>query len=58
MIKILIVDDEEAASNMLRLLIEKQLPAQKEIRCVNSPQEALKIIGADYGPPRGTTKFF
>ena len=42
MIKILIVDDEEAASNMLRLLIEKQLPAQKEIRCVNSPQEALK----------------
>ena len=44
MIKILIVDDEAAASNMLRLLIEKQLPAQKEIRCVNSPQEALNII--------------
>lgn len=46
MIKILIVDDETAASNMLRLLIEKQLPAQKEIRCVNSPAEALQLIPA------------
>ena len=44
MIKILIVDDEEAASNMLRLLIEKQLPAKKEIVCVNSPQQAMEII--------------
>jgi two-component system, LytTR family, response regulator len=46
MIRILIVDDEAAASNMLRLLIEKQLPAQKEIQCVNSPREALNIIPA------------
>ena len=44
MIKILIVDDEAAASNMLRLLIEKQLPVQREILCVNSPQEALQQI--------------
>ena len=44
MIKILIVDDEAPASNMLRLLIEKQLPMQKEILCVNSPQEALQRI--------------
>lgn len=44
MVKILIVDDEAGASNMLRLLIEKQLSAQKEICCVNSPQEALQLI--------------
>jgi two-component system LytT family response regulator len=44
MVKILIVDDEAAASNMLRLLIEKQLAAAKEILCVNNPQEALQQI--------------
>ena len=44
MIRILIVDDETAASNMLRLLIEKQFPVQKEVQCVNDPQEALRII--------------
>jgi two-component system, LytTR family, response regulator len=49
MIKILIVDDEAAASNMLRLLIEKQLSAQKEIICLNDPQEALRII-PDFKP--------
>lgn len=49
MIKVLIVDDEVAASNMLQLLIERQLPAQKEIRCVNDPQEALKLI-PEYKP--------
>lgn len=49
MIKILIVDDEAAASNMLRLLIEKQLPAKKEILCVNSPTEALDRI-PDFKP--------
>ena len=31
---------------MLRLLIEKQFPVQKEIRCVNDPQEALQAIPA------------
>lgn len=49
MVRILIVDDEAAASNMLRLLIEKQLAAQKEILCVNSPQEALQQI-AEFKP--------
>lgn len=44
MIKILIVDDEAGASNMLRLLIEKQVAVQKEVVCVNSPQEALELI--------------
>lgn len=44
MIRILIVDDEAAASNMLRLLIEKQFAVPKEIQCVNDPQEALQMI--------------
>ena len=38
-------------------------PATKERVKFSAPhppdfEEALKIIGADYGPPRGTTKFF
>jgi two-component system LytT family response regulator len=45
MIKILIVDDEPAAGNMLRLLIERQLPVAKEIQCTSDPQEALQLIG-------------
>ena len=44
MVKILIVDDEAAASNMLRVLIERQLKVEKEIVCCNNPQEALQII--------------
>lgn len=46
MVKILIVDDEAPASNMLRLLIEKQLPVQKEVRCVNNASEALHAIAS------------
>ncbi|RYF87347.1 MAG: response regulator transcription factor [Chitinophagaceae bacterium] len=44
MVKVLIVDDEIAASNMLQLLIERQLPTNKDIRCVNDPQKALQLI--------------
>jgi two-component system, LytTR family, response regulator len=44
MIRILIVDDEAAASNILRLLIEKILPVEKEIRTCNDPVEALALI--------------
>lgn len=38
-------------------------PATKEITKFSAPrpadfEEALKIIGAEYSPPRGTTKFF
>jgi two-component system LytT family response regulator len=44
MTRILIVDDEAAASNILKMLIEKHVPAAKDIRCCNSPEEALKII--------------
>jgi two-component system LytT family response regulator len=44
MTRILIVDDEAAASNILKMLIEKHIPASKEIRTCNSPEEALAII--------------
>jgi two-component system LytT family response regulator len=44
MTRILIVDDETAASNILRMLIEKHIAAAKEIRTCNSPEEALEII--------------
>lgn len=45
MTRILIVDDEPAASNILKMLIEKHVPAAKEIKTCNSPEEALAIIG-------------
>ncbi len=44
MIRILIVDDEPSAGNILKLLIEKHIPADKEILCCNNPQEAFAII--------------
>ena len=44
MTKILIVDDEPAASNILKMLIEKHVPVTKDIRTCNSPEEALRII--------------
>jgi Response regulator of the LytR/AlgR family len=44
MTRILIVDDEQAASNILKMLIEKHVPAIKEIKTCNSPEEALEII--------------
>ena len=46
MTRILIVDDEAAASNILRMLIEKHIPASKEIKTCNTPEEALEIIPA------------
>lgn len=44
MTKILIVDDEPAASNILKMLIEKHVPVTKDIKTCNSPEEALEII--------------
>lgn len=44
MTRILIVDDEQAASNILKMLIEKHVPAAKDIKTCNSPEEALEII--------------
>ena len=44
MIKILIVDDELSASNILKLLIEKHVAGQKEVRVCQSPEMAMEII--------------
>ncbi|HRD57587.1 MAG TPA: LytTR family DNA-binding domain-containing protein [Ferruginibacter sp.] len=44
MIKILIVDDEVSASNILKLLIDKNIAGEKEIRCANDPVLALTVI--------------
>lgn len=43
-IKILIVDDEPAAGNILQLLIEKHIPGEKAIRYYSSPEEALAAM--------------
>lgn len=43
-IKILIVDDEEAAGNILRLLIEKHIPGEKTIKYCNTPEAALALL--------------
>ncbi len=44
MLKILIIDDEEAAGNILKVLIEKHVPLQKEIIFCNSPEQALIVL--------------
>jgi two-component system, LytTR family, response regulator len=44
MIRILIVDDEPSARNMLQMLIERHVPGPKEIKSCASPEEALQTI--------------
>ena len=44
MIRILIIDDEVSAGNILKLLIEKHIPTEKEIRYCSNPQQALEIL--------------
>jgi two-component system LytT family response regulator len=44
MLRILIIDDEEASGNILKLLIEKFISEDKEIYYCNSPEKALEII--------------
>ena len=44
MLRILIIDDEAAAGNILKLLIERFIPLEKEIRYCNHPEEALELI--------------
>lgn len=48
-VKILIVDDEEAAGNILQLLIEKHIPGEKNIFYCSSPEAALKAL-PDFQP--------
>jgi two-component system LytT family response regulator len=49
MIKILIVDDESDARDILRILIEKHIAGEKEIVTCTSAAEALRII-PEYQP--------
>jgi two-component system LytT family response regulator len=46
MIRILILDDEEAACNILSILISKNMPLEHEIRCEQDPAKALEILEA------------
>ena len=49
MLRILIVDDEAAAGNILKLLIEKFIPSPKEIYHCDTPEKALGCI-KDFKP--------
>jgi len=44
MLRILIIDDEAAAGNLLKLLIERFIPLEKEVRYCNNPEEGLELI--------------
>ena len=44
MVKILIIDDEAAAGNILKILIEKHISAPAEIRYCSNAKEALEIL--------------
>jgi two-component system LytT family response regulator len=44
MIRILILDDEEAACNILSVLIHKNMPYEHEITTVQDPQKALELL--------------
>jgi two-component system LytT family response regulator len=46
MIRILIVDDEEAAGNILRVLIDRHLQVPHEIKVSTNPLEALDFIAS------------
>ncbi len=44
MLKILILDDEEAAGNVLKLLIQKHVSLEKEILYCSDPEKALALM--------------
>jgi len=44
MIKILIVDDEQSAGRILKVLIEKHIPGEKQVEVSNHPAEALELL--------------
>ncbi len=46
MIKIFILDDEEAACNVLQVLIHKHIPMEKEVRYATHPVQALEEMKA------------
>ena len=44
MLRILIIDDEAAAGNILMLLIEKFIQSEKEVCYCGNPEEALELL--------------
>lgn len=46
MIKILIVDDEASAGNILELLIERHIAGEKEVRICQSPEMAVWMLAS------------
>ena len=44
MIRILIVDDEQFSTNLLKLFIEKYVVTDLEVMVSNNPLEAIKIL--------------
>ena len=44
MIKILVVDDEQSAGRILKVLIEKHIPGEKQVEISNKPEEALVLL--------------
>lgn len=46
MLRILIIDDEEASGNILKLLIEKFIHSEKEIRYCANPQDGLDLLNS------------
>jgi two-component system LytT family response regulator len=44
MIKILIVDDEQSAGRILKVLLEKHIPGDKQIEISNHPTDALEVL--------------
>jgi len=44
MVKILIIDDEASAGNILKILIEKHISAVTEIRYCAAAKDALEIL--------------
>jgi len=46
MLKVLLIDDEERATDALRLMIEKTVPAIQQVMVCNDPRKAADIITA------------
>ena len=44
MLKVLLIDDEERATDALRLMIEKTIPEIQQVRACNDPRVAADII--------------
>jgi two-component system LytT family response regulator len=44
MLKVLLIDDEERATDSLRMMIEKMIPVQTQVKTVNDPRMAASVI--------------